>query len=110
MRSVGPDRSRGVDRMSGGLLTPVPARRCDRFDSPCTSPECVERDVCLTAVVVGGDGYSSHEECDEDDAVADQSGPNGELCWICGEELDEESWTPRTFDEREDLPGPEYDR
>lgn len=38
-------------------------------------------------VIVGGDGYASHEDCDPDDAVADLSGPAGKNCWICGEEV-----------------------
>lgn len=42
-------------------------------------------------MIVGGDGIGSHEDCEPEDAVADLSGPAGELCWICGEELDAQS-------------------
>ena len=41
----------------------------------------------VRTVIVGGDGYGSHDDCDPDDAVADLSGPDGADCWICGEEL-----------------------
>lgn len=41
------------------------------------------------AVIIGGDGYASHADCDPAAAVADLSGPDGSDCWICGEELDE---------------------
>lgn len=35
--------------------------------------------------VLGGDGYFSHADCDPEEAVADLSGDDDNVCWICGE-------------------------
>lgn len=38
-------------------------------------------------IVVGGDGYASHADCDPEDAIPGFFPDSDEDCWICGEEL-----------------------
>lgn len=38
-------------------------------------------------IVVGGDGYASHGDCDPDDAIPGFFPDSDDDCWICGEEL-----------------------
>lgn len=38
-------------------------------------------------IVVGGDGYASHADCDPDDAIPGFFPDSDDDCWICGEEL-----------------------
>lgn len=63
-----------------------------------TATERSEADLELTAtdadafepsdgVVVGGDGYASHGDCDPEDAIPGFFPDSDDDCWICGEEL-----------------------
>lgn len=63
------------DRSGSWYLTPETCRDCGGSGR---TPK---------AVVVGGDGYASHADCEADDAIADLSDGDVDRCWVCGEEL-----------------------
>lgn len=52
------------------------------------TPDATARDEYEhEGIVVGGDGYASHADCDPDDAIPGFFPDDDEDCWICGEEL-----------------------
>lgn len=69
---------------TGGQFAAAPRAEADDVDL-LAEPEVWEPSE---GIVVGGDGYASHGDCDPDDAIPGFFPDDDNDCWICGDPLE----------------------